>query len=302
MYRVAVIDDEDLIVQGLVRAMPWAKYDCEVVATASDGVAAIEMVGQKQPDILFTDIRMPNMDGLSMIAALRSEYPDLQVTILSGYPNFDYAQRAISLGVARYVLKPSRFVELEEALEQMVKNLQEIAARRARAAAKAQEKAALAALQGEEVQAFAETALAAAQDAESAQGDGTQEEEAESAPISAPDSPAVENAQNFIVHNAQAYIREHYAEKLTLGDVAAQVYVSQWHLSKLISRYTKQSFFDLLNGARIDKAKELLCDPALRVWEISEMVGFAEVTHFSRIFKKIVGMSANEYRSQILCK
>ncbi len=278
MYRVAVIDDEDLIVQGLVRTMPWEKYGCEVAATASDGVAAIEMIHREKPDIIFTDIQMPKQDGLAMIAAVRSEYPEMQIAILSGYPNFDYAQRAISLGVVRYILKPSRFAELEEALAQMVKNLEEIAAEQASAAANKPS------------------------DADPAQApDAASAAEAE-ADAALPQAVApVENAQNFIVHNAQAYIRAHYAEKLTLADVADQVYVSQWHLSKLISRYTKQSFFDLLNGARIDKAKELLQDPSLRVWEISEMVGFAEVTHFSRIFKKIVGMSANEYRSQNLC-
>lgn len=274
MYRVVVVDDEDVIVQGLVRTMPWAQYQCEVVATASDGVRAMETVREQQPDILFTDIQMPNMDGLSMIAALRSECPDLQISILSGYPNFEYAQRAISLGVSRYILKPSRFAELEEALAQMVKNLDELAAERATASAQDADPAAEVA--GMPADASADAAQGTAQ--------------------------PIENAQNFIVHNAQAYIRAHYAEKLTLSDVAEQVYVSQWHLSKLISRYTQQSFFDLLNGARIDKAKELLEDPALRVWEISEMVGFAEVTHFSRIFKRIVGMSANEYRSQHLCK
>ncbi len=271
MYRVMIIDDEDLIVQGLVRAMPWAKYQCEVVGTACDGRAALEAIAKDVPDIIFTDIQMPNMDGLSMIAALRSEHPDLQISILSGFPNFDYAQRAISLGVVRYVLKPSRFAELEEALAQMVKNIEQLAEERKKAAKKREE-------------------LARAQDAA--------REEAEQEPSFA---PQLENAQNFIVHNAQEYIRKHYAEKLTLGDVAEQVYVSQWHLSKLIARYTQQSFFDLVNGARVDKAKELLADPGLRVWEISEMVGFAEVTHFSRIFKKIVGMSANEYRAQNLC-
>ncbi len=278
MYRVAVVDDEDLIVQGLVRTMPWAKYDCEVIATASDGASAIEMIRREKPDVLFTDIQMPGKDGLSVIAAVRSEYPEMQISILSGYPNFDYAQRAISLGVVRYVLKPSKFAELEEALAEMVKNLAEIAKDR---------------------EGFDATAAESVADAIAA-GEASAEVQ-EDAPLSSAVAP-VENAQNFIVHNAQAYIKEHYAEKLTLSDVADQVYVSQWHLSKLISRYTKQSFFDLLNGARIDKAKELLADPSLRIWEISEMVGFAEVTHFSRIFKKIVGMSANEYRSQKLCK
>lgn len=68
--------------------------------------------------------------------------------------------------------------------------------------------------------------------------------------------------------------------------MADKVYVSQWHLSKLIAKNTGQSFSDLLNGVRIAKAKELLADPALKVWEVSDAVGFADVTHFSRIFKK----------------
>jgi two-component system response regulator YesN len=262
MYRAAVIDDEDVIVNGLVRTMPWAKYGCEVAATAADGIGALEMLRREKPDLLFTDIQMPGADGLAVIAAVRSEFPDMQVTILSGYPNFAYAQRAISLGVVRYVLKPSRFAELEDALKTMTENLDALARERAAGVPPA-----------------AGDAAAVAEDAP------------------APGSGA-EKAQNFIVHNAIAYIRAHYAEKLTLLDVADHVYVSQWHLSKLIARYTEQSFSDLLNGVRIEKARELLADPALRIWEVSEQVGFSDVTHFSRIFKKLVGMSANEYRSE----
>ena len=63
-----------------------------------------------------------------------------------------------------------------------------------------------------------------------------------------------------------------------------------------------QSFSDLLNGVRIAKAKELLADPALKVWEVSDAVGFADVTHFSRIFKKMENMSANEYRNKQIAR
>jgi len=257
MYRAAVIDDEDIIVQGLVRTLPWAKYGCEVAATASDGAAALAMLRREKPDLIFTDIRMPGVDGLAVLAAVRSEFPDMQVTILSGYPDFEYAQRAIELGVVRYVLKPSRFADLEDALRAMSANLDALAGERA--------------------------AQPPQEDAPPAAGSGA------------------EQAQNFIVRNAEAYIRAHHAEKLTLGEVADHVYVSQWHLSKLIARYTGQSFFDLLNGVRIERARELLANPALRVFEISEQVGFADVTHFSRIFKKLTGVSANEYRAGLQC-
>ncbi|MDD3429414.1 MAG: response regulator [Oscillospiraceae bacterium] len=241
MLRVLVADDEAIIVNGLVRSMPWKKYGCEVVGTAEDGITALQIIREKTPDILFTDICMPGQDGLALIAAVRSEFPNMQVTILSGYPNFEYAQRALELGVARYVLKPSKFSELEEALQVMTQNLC-----------------------------------------------------MEAAP---PLDESNDKAQNFIVKNALAYMQEHYAEKLSLSEVSERVFVSQWHLSKLIARCEGQSFSDLLNGFRIEKAKELLQDPALRIWEVSEQVGFNDVTHFSRIFKKITGVSANQYRN-----
>ena len=73
-------------------------------------------------------------------------------------------------------------------------------------------------------------------------------------------------------------------------------------ITENIAKNTGQSFSDLLNGVRIAKAKELLADPALKVWEVSDAVGFADVTHFSRIFKKMENMSANEYRNKQIAR
>lgn len=90
-----------------------------------------------------------------------------------------------------------------------------------------------------------------------------------------------------------------YSHKMTLTDVAEHTYVSQWHLSKLLNRHTGQSFSELLNTIRIDEAKKLLVDPSLRIGDIAELVGFLDMAHFSRVFKKITGISANEYRNQL---
>ena len=82
-------------------------------------------------------------------------------------------------------------------------------------------------------------------------------------------------SSSFIVKNALTYIEENYTKKLTLCEVAEKTYVSQWHLSKLLNRYTGQSFSDILNHVRIEHAKELLKDPSLRIGDISEQIGRA---------------------------
>jgi YesN/AraC family two-component response regulator len=98
---------------------------------------------------------------------------------------------------------------------------------------------------------------------------------------------------------AMAYLEQHYNEHITLSQVADHVFVSQWHLSKLINRHVGKNFFDILNQLRIQKAKELLRDPALRVHEIATQVGFADVAHFSKNFKRLTGKSPAEYRSRL---
>lgn len=243
MFKVVIVDDEPIIVEGLKRMIKWDKYGCEVVGTASSGQEGIRMVREKNPDILLTDIRMPNMDGLAMIAALRSEYSEMEITILTGYREFEYARTALKLGVHRFLLKPSKMDELEEAITTMTEKLRE---RRGSGNVSSQE-----------------------------------------------NNPA----GNFIVDSAICYIKKHYKEKLQLSDVAEHVYVSMWHLSKLLNGQTGKSFSDLLNGIRVDKAKELLSDPSLHVVDIAEMVGFQDTAHFARVFKKHTGMSANEYRN-----
>ena len=248
MYKVMIVDDEPIIVEGLSRSIEWERWNCEIVATAHDGLEGKRLIEEKHPDIIFMDICMPEMDGLQMIAAINSQFPDLEVSVLTGYRDFEYAQTAIRLGVTRFLLKPSNMDELEEAIDAMCKNLKKKG-------------------------------------------------------ITGEHQTETENASSsFIVKNALKYIEENYTQKLTLGEVAEKTYVSQWHLSKLLNRHTGQSFSDILNHVRIEHAKELLKDPSLRIGDISEQVGFLDLAHFSRVFKKQEGVSANEYRNQILGK
>ena len=244
MYRVVLIDDESIIVEGLCKVVPWADYGCEVVGTARDAAEGAGLIQTLRPHILFTDIRMPGQDGLTMLAGLRSEFPDMQVAVLTGYRDFAYAQQAIRLGVSRFLLKPSKMDEIKEALQTMTAKLDKLP---------------------------------------------PEEDPA--------DQP--QPAGSFIVNQAMSYIEKNHANKLTLQTVADQCYVSQWHLSKLLNRYAGKNFYDILNAVRIQKAKELLKDPRLKIGQISEMVGYADTAHFARTFKKLEGMSANEFRNSL---
>lgn len=248
MYKTVLVDDEAIIVEGLQKVIDWSAYNCQVVATASDAVSGAAAIRQFRPDILFTDIKMTGEDGLTMLAGLKGEFPRMQVTVLTGYRDFEYAQRAIHLGVARFLLKPSKMEELAEALTYMTGVLD-------RLPPPARE--------------------------------GTEGGDSEDLP-----------ANNFLVRRAQAYLAEHYAEHLTLQDVADHCYVSQWHLSKLLNKYLGQNFYDLLNTERIRRAKKLLEDPTLRISEVAEQVGYADTAHFSRVFKKLEGYSAGDWRNQ----
>ena len=79
--------------------------------------------------------------------------------------------------------------------------------------------------------------------------------------------------------------------------MADHCYVSQWHLSKLLNKHLKQSFYDLLNAERVCQAKRLMADPSLRISEVAERVGYVDTAHFSRVFKKLEGVSAGEWRN-----
>ena len=118
-------------------------------------------------------------------------------------------------------------------------------------------------------------------------------------PAEEPESGTAAEAGSFIVNAALRYMREHCTERLNLSDVADHVYVSQWHLSKLINRHTGQSFLDLLGSMRMERAKPLLADPSLRIHAIAEELGYNDVAHFSKTFKRIVGKTPGEYRATL---
>jgi AraC-like DNA-binding protein len=109
-----------------------------------------------------------------------------------------------------------------------------------------------------------------------------------------------ENAEPPVITKARAYIQEHQTEEISLGQVAKAVNMSSYYFCKMFKKVTGINFTDYVARVRIEKSKNLLLNPNLRVSEIAFEVGFQSLTHFNRVFKKILGQSPTEYRAQLL--
>jgi YesN/AraC family two-component response regulator len=108
-----------------------------------------------------------------------------------------------------------------------------------------------------------------------------------------------QTAEPPVITRAKHFILEHQNEDLSLGQVAKAVNTSTFYFCKMFKKATGVNFTDYLSRVRIEKAKNLLLNPNLRISEIAYEVGFQSLTHFNRVFKKIVGQSPTEYRSHL---
>jgi len=118
-YSIVIAEDEHRIRENIAKKIPAANPRFEVARTAANGEDALEIIENRCPDLLITDIKMPVMDGLELIEELYLSMPELPVIILSGYDDFNYAKRAIHFGVREYILKPVSMRELKDALERL---------------------------------------------------------------------------------------------------------------------------------------------------------------------------------------
>ena len=128
MYRVIIVDDEPVIRRGLRETIEWDALGLEVAGEAADGMEALKLVRETRPEILVTDIRMPDMDGIQLIREVRKLDLNVKITILSGYSDYDYLKEAIRLGVDNYLLKPIDNDELVSNLKNAVAEIEKEAA------------------------------------------------------------------------------------------------------------------------------------------------------------------------------
>lgn len=141
--KILLVDDEPKVLRGLRTIIDRAGENWEVIGESRNGAEALDSISANCPDVVITDIKMPCMDGLELVERVRERLPELKFIILSGYPDFKYAQKAIRLETVDYILKPPDYkdilksikkVELQK-LEKSVKKEEEEELKRIREAA-----------------------------------------------------------------------------------------------------------------------------------------------------------------------
>src|SRR5689334_6770760 len=123
MLRMIIADDEFIVRDGLKNIIPWEQFGIEVVGEAVDGQEALDLCLELKPDILFTDIRMPIMDGLEVAMELHEKGSKIKIIIVSGVQDFNYAKMALNINAEGYILKPVKIPELKETIQKVVNSI-----------------------------------------------------------------------------------------------------------------------------------------------------------------------------------
>ena len=124
MYSVLLVDDEPLILSGLKALINWDELGLEVCDSANSAAEALKMTQNRNYDIFITDVRMPDMTGLELIAELRRRDISSKILIISGYDDFDYVKCALSFGIENYLVKPIDEEELKTSLAYIVDKIE----------------------------------------------------------------------------------------------------------------------------------------------------------------------------------
>lgn len=123
MYNVLLVDDEVEIINTLQNNVDWASYGVENIFIAHDGLEALDVLAANSVNLMISDIKMPNLDGISLLHKVRAQHPHVRCIILSSFREFSFAQEAIKLGVENYLLKPLNHEELDQSIRKCINNL-----------------------------------------------------------------------------------------------------------------------------------------------------------------------------------
>lgn len=335
--RVLIVEDEPVIQKGLVKMVQRYPASFSAIYTADDGESAFEMIQKLEPHLVLTDLRMKRMDGLELCEKIHREYGHVQVAIISGYNDFQYAQRAMEYGVKRYLLKPviqqdvhdmlkelisgmtchiipvHKYVDFAEKLEDSIWLLQrdEIT----HLLEEGKQSGLFEGLNIIRMEGVLNDCLTMIVDRLERRGwkpqsqsrveKGTTNTKVETMDAFAGkingilDELQLTRKGNFKdpIEEAKAFIDRHLAEDITLEEVAKRVGLARTYFSALFKKMTGETFVHYRIKKRMEEARKLVAVPTLTITDIAILVGYEDYPHFTKTFKNFFGVSPSEYRA-----
>ena len=331
MNTLVVIDDERIVLEAVKAMIERTKLDFDVVATAQNGIDGIAVIRDKRPDVVITDIRIPGLDGLSLIEETMEELPDTVYIVISGYREFEYARKALSLKVLDFIDKPitlekvvhtlknaKESLHLKKEYSQFLEQKKSGSDRHIKDFQKLTDELTNYMLEGDhrKLCQCIEEGLAEWQN----WSISLEEYRDEWQIVPYVEIKQMKEKSQIIHYMREAfnligegleitsgmsknktipillkYIEEHYREDIGLNELADTVKMNPAYLSNLFKETVKMSYIKYLTKIRMEKAKELLRQ-GMKVTEVSEEAGYHDYRYFSQVFKKYEHMLPNEYK------
>jgi two-component system response regulator YesN len=332
IYKLMIVDDERLIRQGLRKVIPWEDLGFKVIAEANSGKTALEAAINKgkEPQVILTDIKMPDMSGLELISQLRPHFPNLRSVVISGYSDFKYAVEALKLKVEDYILKPIDPEAIKETFSRLHRVLDNERIQKHTANTYHAELNALiedlgeSLEQGKDIKALASAIIRetrrAAPDPLSYYQQILEElvfrfkiEDFVPGPqtdIVSPETIFLRNLEDLtfrireqgaamgklLTIKMKREVEIHYGESdFSLGKLADLFKVSYGYLSTVFSKHAQTGFSAYLRHYRMEKARELLLSRDFRIYEVALRVGYGNTHYFSDAFHREYGLSPRDY-------
>lgn len=376
--KLLIVDDEPVIVRGLLQLIDYAALGYDQILSATKSSDALHLLRTQKPEALLSDIAMPGLSGLELLRLIREESIPTQVIFLSGFRSFDYAQEALSLGAKDYLVKPVDTDKLAGDLKEIADRYQQLQTQQRlqrRLENITRPNPVFTAVQTDDrpfsMICFHLTvdqqqsslsagllhfsALSKAESYCMERGcttflkddylcvlvHGSDEEECRrlAGEISADCSRHVEKAlsrpfnaviypgllhrtqdipealqycrqqlsiphedqhmDDSLIEKIRGYIARHYGEDLSLEVMSSQFAMNPSYFSAFFHQKTGIKYKDYLTRIRITEAKRLLLKGDLRIYEVSQQVGFTDVRYFSQVFLKATGVLPKDYRNRI---
>lgn len=330
MYKVLIIDDQIFICRGLAEIIDWKNEGFETVEYTTRPDKVLEMFDVSVPDLIITDVCMPQTDGFNLLNNIHSQYPKLLNIVISGYNEFEYARKAIRSYSLDYLLKPISEEELLAAVRKAKQTLDRRIAYPVLSEAdmdafqlallNADEEAGMMILKTKESQILQEglpqvcryNTLKKLIDImikfSKEMNLPIFHDYCDIEEINFLDVYNIYNhlfecmkkeklsAGTRIVNELCRKIEEQYSSNLTVQKMAEEMFVTPAYLGQVFKKKLDMSFNDYLHMVRINKAKELLQSDVLSIAQISEKTGYKTIDHFYRKFKEIMGVTPKEFR------